>query len=355
MIGKEFITTYHLFNKNSEFDTKDLFGTNNLFEIYPYWVSSGFLEDDNNWIFLTPQGKIKVRDKKRIFKEILDLCDGENSIKDICLKLRNKFAFNEVVLQIADFFQNDILVDKHNIFSVWKKYGENPMLFGKNLNNEYAQNKIKRKLIPKDIIIKQIKIPLDEKSFNLEKILNKRCSTRKFVKKSIEEDDIVNLFWSAFGKQKNRQLTENKNAYTIPSGGALYPIVLYLVIFQETKNFVKGIYRWNKEKNEFGLIREIKNIQNIIQCIDGLEKKNLKNATGIMIISASFSQSQKKYSNKAYQLVLLEAGHIIENAYLYSAEKNIGFVEVLGFDHQKLKEKLNLKLDIVVLGVFGKK
>ncbi|HCJ66333.1 MAG TPA: hypothetical protein DHV62_03165 [Elusimicrobia bacterium] len=60
----------------------------------------------------------------------------------------------------------------------------------------------------------------------------------------------------------------------------------------------------------------------------------------------------RKYANKAYPLVLLEAGHVMQNAYLYCAEKGIGFVEVLGFDQEELSKRiaLNEELDLVVIG-----
>lgn len=328
----------------------------NFNNLYPYLACGGYQKNSNVWIFLTPHGEVEIKNANGIISCLIPLCNGELSLSEIIKKIECQFESKEYTKDfILKIFKLGILTDKLQVYKTWKIYGENPMIFPGDISEDEIPDLIKSGL-PKDKIAQKIrgKIP----NFALQNILNNRCSTRKFSAKLLTLEDITGLFWSSYGIQEKRKKTwkyGKEKTLTVPSGGGLYPLVLYLVQFRDIQSLARGVYRWNSEKLIFERLNSQSRLENLEEVITGIN--SLKNAMGIIVVTADYKRVSKKYANKAYPLVLLEAGHAMQNAYLYCAEKGIGFVELLGFDHEKLVKSLmfNEKLYPVVIGVFGTK
>ncbi|MDD3007125.1 MAG: SagB family peptide dehydrogenase [Candidatus Pacebacteria bacterium] len=323
---------------------------------YLYLTSGGYPKDKKTWVFFTSAGEAEIKNANKLITELVPLCNGEKTRKEIIECLKDRFAQTELDDFISNLLELGILSDKFSLYEAWKPYGENPMIFFRDISFKKACGIIKKEL-PKDNTAKVIEICLPD--FHLKNILDNRCSTREFVKGVLKIDDIAGLFWSAYGLQEQREKTwkyGKEKTYTVPSGGGLYPLVLYLIELEEIDNLDCGVYRWNGKTLSFERLRKQEDLNKLKGAITGID--SLEDATGIMVIAADYGRVSEKYANKAYLLVLLEAGHSMQNAYLYCAKKNnIGFVELLGFEHKDLMDALHMdkKLSPVVLGVFGAK
>lgn len=328
----------------------------NTDNLYPYLTCGGYQKDGAVWIFLTPYGEVEIKNANDVISCLIPLCNGELKLAEIIAKIEDQIKDKK---EIKDFvlklFKLGVLSDKFQIYKTWKAHGENPMLFFSDKSESEISDLIKSEL-PKDETDQAIKIEIPD--FVLRNILNNRCSTREFLAESLTLEDIVGLFWSSYGAQEKREKIwkyGKEKTLTVPSGGGLYPLVLYLALLKDAQGLVRGAYRWNSEASGLEHLVNQGHLKNLESVITGID--SLKNATGIMIVTADYQRVSEKYANKAYPLVLLEAGHVMQNAYLYCAEKGIGFVEVLGFDQEGLSKSLELndKLDLVVIGVFGTK
>ncbi|MFH1522291.1 MAG: SagB/ThcOx family dehydrogenase [Patescibacteria group bacterium] len=328
----------------------------NLDNLYPYLTCGGYQKDNTIWVFLTPYGEVEIKNANQVISCLIPLCNGELKLAEVIVKIEDQ---NKDKKDIKDFvlklFKLGILSDKFQVYKTWKVHGENPMIFFSDKSESEISDLIKSEL-PKDKAtqINKIEIP----DFILRNILNSRSSTREFSTESLTAGDIIGLFWSSYGVQKNREKVwkyGKEKTLTVPSGGGLYPLVLYLIQLKDTQDLLRGIYRWNSEALEFERLINQGHLENLESVITGID--SLKNATGIMIVTADYQRVSEKYANKAYPLVLLEAGHVMQNAYLYCAEQEIGFVEVLGFEQEGLSKSLELndKFDLVVIGIFGTK
>ena len=326
--------------------------------LYPYLVCGSFPKG-GIWFFLTPNGKVKIEGANEILNILVPMCNGEIILEKIIKKIIKKTHIEQE--EIMDFvhklFELDVLRDKHQLFLSWKKYGENPMIFHQDISEEKIIE-LMRKTFYKDKYSLLFSCAVPNSKFS--NLLEERCSTRKFSSTIITIDNLFGLFWSAYGKQRFRLKNWKygiEKTYTVPSGGALFPLVLYLILIRRIEDMKIGIYRWESESSEFGFLKNQRqlNISELERIISGIN--SLKNAIGIMVVFADFEKVSKKYSNKAYPLVLLEAGHVMQNAYLYCAEKNLGFVEILGFNHQELTKIIgnNKNFQPIVVGIFGSK
>lgn len=324
----------------------------NIKKVYPYLVCGSFLKD-NVWVFFCFVGEIKIEGANDLLRDLLPLCDGTLTVKKIVENLKKIHWESKKVIDIVkQLFDLGVLADKHHLFEVWRRYSENPMIFCQKISESGVANLMAQPL-PADEISYSVKSNF--KKSTLTKILEKRRSIREFTDGVISKNQLFGLFWSAYGRQQERTKKwkyGDERTLTVPSGGALFPLVLYLFLLCDVADLKKGIYRWDGDNLDLSFLKNQKDLSNMANIIDGIN--SLKNAVGVMAVFTDYNRIARKYSNKAYSLGLLEAGHVMQNAYLFCAERNIGFVEILGFYHEPLKAMISgSRLEPVVVGVFG--
>lgn len=183
------------------------------------------------------------------------------------------------------------------------------------------------------------KISIDLKNLSeMERTLVKRRSVRDFKAQKISLDNLSRiLYFSAGITRKNNDWNASVRAY--PSGGARYPLELYLVIFN-VKNLVKGIYHFNVKQNTLELIKGGSFLNEMISIFGNT--KWLEKSGFIILISAVFDRTLMKYGNRGYRLALLEAGHLAQNLYLVSTWLKLGCCALGGFLDDKLGSLLGL-------------
>ena len=78
------------------------------------------------------------------------------------------------------------------------------------------------------------------------------------------------------------------------------------------------------------------------------------NSYGMIFITTNMKKGSKKYNNTALQFSLLEAGHVAQNAYIYSSVNNIGIFEYTGFNYKLLQTMFENKNTITLTTlIFG--
>lgn len=124
-----------------------------------------------------------------------------------------------------------------------------------------------------------------------------------------------------------------------PSGGALYPIETYLISSFEGGGL--AVYHYNPKAHvleklwavpedfEFSLLFEQTAISKKIQAA--------------FIFTAYWERSAKKYGDFAYNLALLEAGHMAQNVLLAATELPIEICPMGGFSSTATYELLNIE------------
>lgn len=189
---------------------------------------------------------------------------------------------------------------------------------------------------PKIILPKPASLPIK----TIEDILRRRKTERNFSKKPLSKEILGNLlFWSAGLKNKGADDTgEFRRFY--PSGGARYPIEIYIA------NFIggelnSGVYHYNiqehsLEKLSFASAERIKHT---------LFFDFAKKAAFLIILSFVGEHATKKYGNLGYKLGMLEAGHIGQNIYLVGTALGLGVLALGGMNYEVAQKELNLGED----------
>lgn len=131
----------------------------------------------------------------------------------------------------------------------------------------------------------------------------------------------------------------SRDKMTVPSGGARYPISLYVVNFN-IMYLEKGIYKYNNINNSLETIRSGDFRNDLLNATPFTE---LVDSCSFLIISVGdLEKTSSKYGNRGYNLMLMDLGHISQNIYLTSQKEKMGCRSIYGIYNQKLNELLNL-------------
>ena len=186
--------------------------------------------------------------------------------------------------------------------------------------------------------VKNITLPRNwpEKKADLEQLLQKRRSVRKYSGNSVSLEDLAFLLWSMQG------VTAQAGPYllrTAPSAGALYPIETYLVV-ERVDGLEAGLYFF-----------DVKNFQ--LQCLleqsvsghvarSALDQGFVAQAAVTVIWSAVFRRNMSKYGHRGMRYIFLDCGHICQNLLLAAEGIGLKSCPVAAFYDDELNSLLDL-------------
>jgi SagB-type dehydrogenase family enzyme len=125
-----------------------------------------------------------------------------------------------------------------------------------------------------------------------------------------------------------------------PSGGGMFPLELYVLIFRASPELPAGVYHYavSGHELEFLLRREFTREE-----IDTLYAYPwVADAGGVFVITGVFDRTQKKYGERGYRYASLEAGHVGQNIYILSSALGVGCCSVAGSHDEKIERLLDI-------------
>lgn len=194
-------------------------------------------------------------------------------------------------------------------------------------------------------------IPL-EKSIPLQlglgECLIRRRSTRDFTGDSIDYKELSTLLRAATGisavaytELKNNEKVEF-NLRTIPSGGGLYPIDLY-VFALNIPGLAYGVYRFQVKEEVLIKMVPDKDLGLLHKAFSGqVNMIEAAHPSVIIFYSASPWRSMRKYGDRGLRFVLQEVGAIAQNLHLSIAALGLGSVDCASFYENEINDFLNL-------------
>ena len=176
---------------------------------------------------------------------------------------------------------------------------------------------------------------------SLTDLLSKRNSTRCFSPYSMsvaKRDHILRSAYGYFGKKR-----------AVPSAGGCFALKLFVV-----QNPGK-LRLYSPEKGSLEPLGRAQTYGDIVGC---LKTKHIQyeTASAIFVLSGNLEIVGKRYGERGYRYLLLEAGHVAQNLLLAAIEKSLGGVTVGAFDDYLLSKScgliagVELPLYTVVLG-----
>jgi SagB-type dehydrogenase family enzyme len=167
---------------------------------------------------------------------------------------------------------------------------------------------------------------------SLEEVLASRRSVREFMDVELAEVELSQLLWSAQG------ITDSSGKRTAPSAGALYPLEVYVAL-------PRGFYHYNPEPHTLSL--HVPGDQREVIHTASFEQDSILSASAVLVFTAVFERTTRKYGERASNYVYVEAGHAAQNLLLQATSLGLGGVPVGAFDGTRLQEALTLPEDHV--------
>lgn len=182
---------------------------------------------------------------------------------------------------------------------------------------------------------------------SVEEALLKRRSRRIFKKEKLTLKEISQILWASQG------ITDSTlKKRTIPSAGALYPLEIYLVS-KNIEGLPSGLFKYQPQNHELVKIFEKEISKDLAKA--ALWQDFISKAPAVLIISAIFEKTTKKYGERGIRYVFMEAGHVAQNIYLQAESLKLATVAVGAFDDEKIKKLLSIKEEPLYIMPIGKK
>lgn len=185
---------------------------------------------------------------------------------------------------------------------------------------------------------------------NLGDIIKNRKSVRNFSGDPLSIDEISKILYYSCGITESYEIIEKntgKNLVVyrraIPSGGALYPVEVYLGILN-VEEVDHGIYYYNVKEHALEKLKvfDENSKKKFLNSFPGGEAAGVPDSSVVVIMCGCFWRSCSKYGGRGYRYVLQESGHIAQNIYLSVSALNLGCVALGGFYDDELNQWINV-------------
>ena len=158
--------------------------------------------------------------------------------------------------------------------------------------------------------------------------LASRRSNRTFGECGVGREELATILAAGYGVTGAIDGTP-QSLRTVPSGGALYPLELYVTCLR-VDGLDAALYHYDPLRHGLEQLRPLSGDD------QGLEPLSpygdlLASSAGVIAITAMFWRSRFKYGARAYRFTLLEAGHAAQNMLLAVGALGLAAVPIGGF------------------------
>lgn len=170
-------------------------------------------------------------------------------------------------------------------------------------------------------------------SNSLEQLIAQRRSVRDFQNTTLALADIGQLLWSAQG------ITDTRDLRAAPSAGALYPLELY-VVAGRVEGLAQGVYHYDTVSH-----RLVKTAQGDVRAAltqAALSQDWMQDAAAVVVFTADYARTMRKYGNRGRRYVHIETGHAAENLFLQAESLGLATVVVGAFHDDEVARVLRL-------------
>jgi SagB-type dehydrogenase family enzyme len=177
-------------------------------------------------------------------------------------------------------------------------------------------------------------------SMSFEDVILSRRSSRDFSGEPLSFSEVAKLLHFANGITGSIYTGDRVDQLfrASPSGGALYPVEIYLIALT-VSGLASGLYHYNPLENNLEALSNKKAAQELKK-ITHIEE--VSNAAAVIALSGISAKSRLKYGERGYRFMLLEAGHIAQNILLTAHSLLLAAFSIGGFIDDELDELLGI-------------
>jgi len=163
--------------------------------------------------------------------------------------------------------------------------------------------------------------------------LRQRRSVRAYSARSLTLQQVAHLLWAAQGRN------DPSGMRTAPSAGALYPLELLLAA-GDVAGLDPGVYRYRPQQHTLEMLHSGDRRDRLARA--ALGQSWVADSAAILIITAIYERTTRKYGERGRRYVHIEIGHAAQNALLQAASLGLGAAVVGAFDDAAVASLLDL-------------
>jgi SagB-type dehydrogenase family enzyme len=171
----------------------------------------------------------------------------------------------------------------------------------------------------------------------LERIITARRSVRSYAGEAVTRQELSRLLLYTYGK-----LDQKRNYRPVASGGALYPLELYIMPVNVEGLEHGWVYHYNADRHALDVVRREDRWEEFRHLVWLADMEDVEKISMVVVVTAVFARCTMKYQDRGYRLVLIEAGEVGHNLALLAASLGLGTCLLGGF----LDDSLSKLLDI---------
>lgn len=291
---------------------------------YPIFIASG-KKQIQGWSFNGFLAKVEIKQKDRLVELLLNTCDGSKNLDEILVEL--SCWESKVVLELIEIlYQNSIICDKYHIYHICHSAIKSEFDSSFINNNGSAINTDKAEKI----------FPEDQIDNELEKLLSKRNSNRRLDLKKLSGSELANVFKIAYGSRD----IKNVEKISVASAGALYQTSIKAICVDKSESNNGKLYEWRHKENVLintGSYFDVNEVEFSIVKENGFPKEYT-----LVVLACNVDVIGKKYGNRAYKFMYMEAGSIMQNLHLASAKYDLSMLQLGGYDEKVIQKFFNI-------------
>lgn len=174
----------------------------------------------------------------------------------------------------------------------------------------------------------------------LEEAMTARESARGMRPGPLTLEQLSTLLFWAYGVTRDNAGTTNPRPFrTIPSGGALYPLEIYLHS-SHVEGLPAGLYHYTASAHHLRRIQEGDLTESIAGAL--VQPELALGASVVFFVTALFERSTFKYRDRGYRFIFIEAGHLGQNLNLGAVALGLGVTNIGGYFDREIDRLLRI-------------
>lgn len=178
---------------------------------------------------------------------------------------------------------------------------------------------------------------------SFEQVIRRRRSRRGFGAEPVSVQDLSTLLHAAYGMTKGGESSREQRVRSVPSAGALYPLEIYPVV-RNIDGLVPGLYHYDPLRHLLEALREEETTERLDEMLIRLPEipPVAPTCAFVLFVAGVFWRSRFKYQLRGYRWVLIEAGHVGQNAMLAAEMLGLSAVPYGGLWDRRVDAYLGL-------------
>ena len=287
-------------------------------------------------IFMLGEREVVIEGDTELLLGVLGRCDGHTSLEEVVVGVPPDRR-ESVRIVLAELDRLGIVTDRGRTFRrLHADANLSPGLFA-------CAGASREPWMPAE---SRAGSPVTAPATGLTELLRRRRSDLGAAGRPLDLPAASAVIAAAYGRQ-------GAGRRTVPSAGALYPLVLHLAARRDLPGLAAGLHYFDPHSEALCPVApgEDVDVRELFVVRAPIEPE-LDRSPALVVVSADVARSAATYSARGYRYALIEAGAALQNGLLAAAEAGVAARPLGLFDDARLAAYLRLGEDVYpVVGI----